>query len=223
MNFISPWQQLSSDLQALPPGHSLELGTLVCQFKITFMQMYPNLLHCNLAWVQWAVKVTWTAQAVRGDWASLQSVWGWLPTANVPARQFQTSRGNSTQPATLELTAALETPWAVKQSITDLQAAEVGTKQAGSSDWNWKCECSLAAAELPSAGLQRRAHPVCGAGKWEWPQGVRNSQGLGRHSVNTKPNDFLAHFYEPRKHCKDWMKRSSIPLNAQADVLPLRK
>lgn len=111
--------------------------------------MYPNLLHCNLAWVQWAVIVTWTAQAVRGDWASLQSVWGWLPTANVPTRQFQTSRGNSAQPATLELTVALETPWAVKQSITDLQAAEVGTKQAGSSDWNWKCECSLPAAELP--------------------------------------------------------------------------
>lgn len=182
--------------------------------------MYPNLLHCNLAWVQWAVKVTWTAQAVWGDWASLQSVWGWLPTANVPARQFQTSRGNSTQPATSELTVVLETPWAVKQPITDLQAAEVTPSrqvlQTGTGNVSALCP----------AGLQRRAHPICvqcGAGKWEWPQCVQNSQGLGRHSVNTKPNDFLPRFYEPRRRCKDWMKRSSIPLNAQADVLPLRK
>lgn len=57
----------------------------------------------------------------------------------------------------------------------------------------------------------------------EWPKCVHNSQDLGRHSVNTKPNDFLAHFYEPRRRCKDWMKISSIPLNAQADLLPLRK
>lgn len=31
--------------------------------------------------------------------------------------------------------------------------------------------------------------------KCEWPTCVNNSQDLGRHSVNTKPNNFLAHFY----------------------------
>lgn len=133
MNFISLWQYLSSDLQALPPGHSLAQGTFVCQFKITFMQMYPNWLYCNLAWVQQAVELTWTAQTVWGDWASLQSVWGWLPTATVPARKFKTSRGISIQPVTLEVTVILERPWAVKQPITNLQAAEVETKQASSS------------------------------------------------------------------------------------------
>lgn len=190
--------------------------------------MYPNLLYCNLPWVQWTVKVTWTAQAVRGDWVSLQSVWGWLPTANVPARQFKTSRDISTQPATLEITAVLETPWAVKKPITHLQAAEVDTKQAGSSlcillsgVFRLELEIWLLFAKMLSCLLcfsssRKRIASACvvGLGKCEWPKCVHNSQDLGRHSVNTKPNDFLAHFYEPRRCCKDWMQSSSTPLNA---------
>lgn len=138
MNFINLWQYFSSDLQALPAGHSLAQGTLLCQFKITFMQMYPNLLYCNFAWVQWAVKVTWTAQ----------SVWGWLPAANVPARQFKTSRSVSMQPATLEVTVVLETPWAVKQPSTNLQRPSrqvllFASSRVTFSDWNLKFACAL--------------------------------------------------------------------------------
>ena len=67
MNFISLWQYLSSDLQALPPGHSLARGNFVFQFKITFIQMYPNLLYSNLVWVQLAAKVTQAVRDMQGD------------------------------------------------------------------------------------------------------------------------------------------------------------
>lgn len=78
MNLISLWQYLSSDLQALPPGHSLAQGTFVCQFKIPFMQMYPNLLYCNLAWVQGAVNYLHSSVCER--WLSFPAVCvRWLP------------------------------------------------------------------------------------------------------------------------------------------------
>lgn len=67
MNFISLRQYLSSDLQVLPPGHSLAQGNFVFQFKITFIQTYPNLLYSNLVWVQLAAEVTRAARYMQGD------------------------------------------------------------------------------------------------------------------------------------------------------------